>query len=103
MTNNGDPYENAIAERVNGILKQEFNLYSSQLGFEATAKVVEKSISIYNEQRPHGSVDNLTPDQAHQKAGFLPKRWKNYSRHYITHKFEINSPVKPCQDYQNNL
>ncbi len=36
MTNNGDPYENAIAERLNGIIKSEFNLYSSQFGFEET-------------------------------------------------------------------
>lgn len=37
MTNNGDPYENAIAERLNGILKTEFNLYSSQFNYEQTS------------------------------------------------------------------
>ena len=78
MTNNGDPYENAIAERVNGIMKQEFNLYGSQLSFEATAKWVEQSVNAYNQLRPHGSCDYLTPDQAHQKEGLLNKRWKNY-------------------------
>src|SRR5664279_92731 len=44
MTNNGDPYENAIAERVNGIIKSEFSLYSSQCGFDETSNRVEKSI-----------------------------------------------------------
>lgn len=94
MTNNGDPYENAIAERVNGILKQEFNLYSSQLSFEATCNWVEKSINAYNQLRPHGSCDYLTPDLAHQKEGVLVKRWKNYYKpNLLTHKFEKKNPV----------
>ena len=52
MTNNGDPYENAIAERLNGIIKSEFNLYSSQFGFEETTAMIEKTISAYNNLRP---------------------------------------------------
>lgn len=94
MTNNGDPYENAIAERVNGIIKQEFSLYSSQVGFEETCRLVEKSINAYNRIRPHSSCDYLTPDQAHQQNGVLTKRWKNYPKKYLLiHKFEINDPV----------
>ncbi|MCX2679385.1 IS3 family transposase [Galbibacter sp. EGI 63066] len=42
MTENGDPYENAIAERINGIIKTEFNLHTSSLGFEKTHKHVSK-------------------------------------------------------------
>jgi transposase InsO family protein len=78
MTNNGDPYENAIAERLNGILKTEFNLYSSQFGYEQTCNLVENCIRNYNEIRPHASCDYLTPNQAHQTSGLLKKRWKNY-------------------------
>ena len=44
MTQNGDPYENAIAERVNGIIKSEFSLYSSQFGLYETCGLVQKSI-----------------------------------------------------------
>lgn len=84
MTNNGDPYENAIAERVNGIIKSEFNLYSSQLGFEETSRVIEKTIVAYNQLRPHASCDFLTPDQAHQKNGVLKKRWKNYNQNLLS-------------------
>jgi transposase InsO family protein len=84
MTNNGDPYENAIAERVNGIIKSEFNLYSSQFGFEETSRVIEKTIAAYNQLRPHASCDYLTPDQAHQKNGTLKKRWKNYNQNLLT-------------------
>jgi putative transposase len=84
MTNNGDPYENAIAERINGIIKSEFNLYSSQFGFEETSRVIEKTIAAYNQLRPHASCDYLTPDQAHQKNGTLKKRWKNYKQNLLT-------------------
>jgi putative transposase len=68
MTENGDPYENALAERVNGIIKTEFNLYSSSLGFDQTEYQVSKSIKSYNELRPHASCDYLTPNRAHLEA-----------------------------------
>lgn len=80
MTENGDPYENALAERVNGIIKTEFNLHSSQLGFEQTYNQIKKSIKAYNEIRPHASCDYLTPGQAHLQSAQLPKRWKSYNR-----------------------
>lgn len=80
MTENGDPYENALAERINGILKGEFNLYESRLGFEATSQLIANSIRVYNEQRPHSSCNLLTPEQAHQQQGPLKKRWKEYPR-----------------------
>jgi transposase InsO family protein len=82
MTENGDPYENALAERVNGIIKTEFNLYSSSLGFDQTEHQVSKSIKSYNELRPHASCDYLTPNRAHLQAEKLNKRWKNYNRSY---------------------
>jgi putative transposase len=80
MTHNGDPYENALAERVNGILKEEFKLYSSAVGFEQTAQLVDQSIDAYNELRPHASCDYLTPHEAHQHSGVLNKRWKHYPK-----------------------
>lgn len=80
MTENGDPYENALAERVNGIIKTEFNLHSSQLGFEQTYNQIKKSIKAYNEIRPHASCDYLTPEQAHLQSEYLAKRWKNYNK-----------------------
>lgn len=82
MTENGDPYENALAERMNGIIKTEFNLYNSLLGFEQTGKLITKSINAYNSLRPHASCDYMTPEQTHLKSGQLNKRWKNYVQHY---------------------
>jgi len=76
MTENGDPYENAIAERVNGILKAEFDLYGAQAGLRETTTKIRGNIQIYNQMRPHASCDYLTPEEAHLKQGELKKRWK---------------------------
>ena len=76
MTENGDPYENAIAERVNGILKGEFDLYQTQTGLRETKVKIRENIKTYNQIRPHASCDYLTPEQAHLKNGELKKRWK---------------------------
>lgn len=78
MTENGSAYENALAERVNGILKAEFNLYSCALNFEETCRKIEKAIAAYNQLRPHASCDYLVPDEAHQRSGPMKRRWKNY-------------------------
>lgn len=89
MTENGDPYENALAERVNGIIKTEFNLHSSQLGFEQTYKQIERSIKAYNQIRPHASCDYLTPNQAHLQSENLKKRWKNYNKKFNYDKADV--------------
>ncbi len=77
MTQTGDPLDNAIAERVNGILKDEL-LEEVYPEFNAAQLAVASAISIYNHQRPHGSIDMLTPIIAHQKTGHIRKRWKTY-------------------------
>ena len=77
MTQNGDPKENAIAERVNGILKDEL-LDKVYLDYKQAVKGVAVAISTYNHQRPNGSIDYLTPYEAHFRSGELKRRWKNY-------------------------
>jgi len=77
MTENGDPLENAIAERVNGILKEEL-LEQKYANFKTAQQCVAKAIVIYNELRPHGSCNMLTPQLAHLQTGILKKHWKNY-------------------------
>jgi len=66
MTQNGDPYENAIAERVNGILKDEFNLGNTFKSVQEVLLTLDEAIKNYNEQRPHFSLNLLTPTQVHQ-------------------------------------
>ena len=78
MTQRGDPYENAVAERVNGILKDEFGLGDTLPGFAQADALTRRAVQAYNERRPHGSCDFLTPSQAHAQEGPLVRRWKNY-------------------------
>jgi len=78
MTEQGDPYENALAERMNGIIKSEFELYNNTQTFEQTYQRIQQSIEVYNQVRPHSSCDYLTPEQAHQQTEQLKKRWKTY-------------------------
>ncbi|MDB5134565.1 MAG: transposase, partial [Mucilaginibacter sp.] len=67
MTESYDPYRNAVAERVNGILKQEFLLEDINKDLSTMKKVVAESICIYNNQRPHYSCYMKTPFQMHQQ------------------------------------
>jgi putative transposase len=80
MTQNGDPYENAMAERVNGILKQEWIHNEKYQSIEQARERIAEIIEIYNTKRPHLSCDMLTPEQAHQRTGELKKHWKNYKQ-----------------------
>lgn len=76
MTEKGDPYENAIAERVNGILKYEFDLLRTFASHTEAEQAVHHAIKMYNEKRVHDSCDRLTPVQAHEQKGILKKHWK---------------------------
>jgi putative transposase len=88
MTEKGDPYENAIAERVNGILKTEFLLNRTFATFDEAAAAVDMAIDKYNHVRPHASCNYLTPAMAHEQSGLLKKRWKK--------KIYTNRPVVPA-------
>ncbi len=76
MTEGGDPYENAIAERVNGILKEEFYLADIFPSHEEAAKEIAQAIEIYNTRRPHLSCQMLTPEEAHRLTSLHPTDWK---------------------------
>jgi transposase InsO family protein len=77
MTENGDPLENAIAERVNGILKAEL-LIEVFPDFKSAQRQIAIACSTYNHLRPHSSIDDLNPAEAHVGSGELKKPWKNY-------------------------
>jgi transposase InsO family protein len=97
MAEKGNPYENAIAERVNGILKSEFGLDRLFKNYEAAAAIVAESIRIYNEQRPHASCDYLTPNQAHTKQGELVRRWRTKKKDSPKSGLTVDT-VNPIQD-----
>ncbi|WP_036824421.1 integrase core domain-containing protein, partial [Photobacterium sanctipauli] len=67
MTDGYDCYQNALAERVNGILKSEFLLYQCNTLKELMV-LVKESISVYNDLRPHTSLGMRTPSEVHEKA-----------------------------------
>jgi transposase InsO family protein len=80
MTQTGDPLENPVAERINKTIKEEFT-NDRQINFcnIATAKTeIKKFVKFYNHQRPHRSVQWLTPEEAYNCAGPLRRAWKTY-------------------------
>jgi transposase InsO family protein len=76
MTQNSDPYENAVAERINGILKQEFFIDNFNQTLPITTSLVKNAIEIYNEKRPHYSNYMLTPNQMHKQNKIKMRTYK---------------------------
>ena len=76
MTDNGDPYENAMAERMNGILKADFRLNRVFKSHAEALLATDAAIRNYNTVRPHMSCDYLTPEVAHRLDTPLRKHWK---------------------------
>lgn len=76
MTQDGSPYDNAVAERVNGILKDEFGMGEVFENLKQAGKQLGEAMIIYNEQRPHMSNHLLTPEQMHRQNSMLPKTWR---------------------------
>lgn len=76
MTENGDPYENATAERINGILKGEFGLGDVLNNLSEAKALAKQSIAIYNHIRPHLSCKMLTPVQMHAQRKIEIKTYK---------------------------
>lgn len=68
MTQNGDVYQNAVAERVNGILKIEFLLNQTFRSIQHAIRCVKQSVFIYNTERPHLSLGYQTPQDVYQKS-----------------------------------
>jgi putative transposase len=92
MTENSDPRENAIAERVNGILKDEWLNQMKLTSLRHATNQLEQIILIYNQNRLHGSLDMKTPEYAHNQSGKLKKHWKNYYQiNNIEQEQKINS------------
>lgn len=85
MTEDAHVYENAVAERVNGILKSEYGIDMGFKSLKEARGVIASSIFIYNNQRRHMSLHNLTPNFVHLNPGIKIKTWKS------KRKFNTNS------------
>ncbi len=75
-TQTGSPYDNAVAERINGILKQEFGLGEKLDDLQQARQCVRQSVELYNRLRPHLSCAMLTPEQMHQQQDVKIKTYK---------------------------
>ena len=102
MSAPGNPYENAVAERVNGIFKNEFYLDSNFSSIKHVSRTLKETVAVYNNHRPHASCDYLTPGQAYHQQGLLKKRWKTYKltpQKYVASdevKAALNRLIKKC-------
>jgi len=85
MTESGNPRENAIAERINGILKTEWINDCKPGSWQEIVSFVGKIINLYNRQRPHQSIGYAVPEMVHQTGMKTECKWKNYY-----HKSNVN-------------
>jgi transposase InsO family protein len=76
MTQSGSPYDNAIAERINGILKSEGGLDMTFRSYHHAVGPTHQAIDVYNRLRPHMSLGYLTPEKVHSGQKPLKKAWK---------------------------
>ena len=103
MTQSGDPLENALAERLNGIIKQEYLSGNEVKTIEQASEVLKKSVELYNSDRPHMSIGNLTPNHVHYAEQAIPvsRLWKNYYPNYsstVNESKDLKTPVNLMQD-----
>jgi transposase InsO family protein len=71
-----DPYENAVAERINGILKYEFGLIKTIPSIEIANKMLKEAVEVYNNERRHCSLQMKTPNFAHTNQTHQYKSYK---------------------------
>ena len=81
MTEGGNPRENSVAERVNGIIKNEY-LYPLQVSISGLHMRVHRAIHAYNAERPHLSLNMHTPEYVYRTGILTHRLWKNYYPYY---------------------
>lgn len=94
MTQDGSPYDNAVAERINGILKDEFGLSDKFKDLNELKEKLKRVVEIYNNQRPHMSCHLLTPNQMHEQQKLKVVTWRK--------KVEENSRLFFLDSDRNN-
>jgi len=78
MTESGNPKDNAQAERINNTIKNEL-LYGLVFhNIKEVKAAVTVAVDFYNNERPHMSIDMMTPNEAAGCSGEIAKRWKSY-------------------------
>lgn len=83
MTESGDPKDNAQAERINNTVKNELLKNRIFKNLKEAEAAVAEAVRFYNEERPHMSINMMTPKQASLCEGDIPKKWKSYREDYL--------------------
>ena len=92
MTESGDPKDNAQAERINNTMKNELLKDMRFMCIEEVISAVSRAIDFYNNDRPHMSIDMMTPAMAAHCMGEIPKRWVSYREKAIREKQALKIP-----------
>ena len=103
MTENGDPLENEIAERINGIIKNEYLIDYSVDNIDNAQQLLKKAVELYNYDRPHMSIGNLTPAHVYYSKTTLKteRLWKNYynkRNNFVNEYQDLDIHVNLLQD-----
>lgn len=104
MTECGDPKDNAQAERINNTMKNELlkDMRFSSIG--GVIQAVARAVAFYNEERPHMSLDMMTPQEAASCTGEIPKKWTSYREKWIKDRQKactIETNLLPLQQVSN--
>lgn len=83
MTESGDPKDNAQAERINNTMKNELLYGKIFYSIEEIRESVSRAVDFYNNRRPHMSLNMLTPREASELTGEIPKLWTSYRERFI--------------------
>lgn len=87
MTESGNPKDNAVAERINNTIKNELLKGMEFYTINDLKKALHLAIEFYNNERPHWSLEGMTPKQAAQCTGELKKKWTSYREIAIKRKY----------------
>ena len=78
MTENGNPKDNAMAERINNTVKNELLHGKTFTSIRQVVEALDDAIEFYNQERPHSSLDWHTPNEAHEMTGEMKKHWHSW-------------------------
>ena len=87
MTECGNPKDNAVAERVNNTVKNELLKGMEFYTIEEVRTALKLAVDLYNNERPHWSLDGMTPVQARKMQGEIKKRWNSFRETAIRNQY----------------
>ena len=109
MTETGDPKDNPKAERINNTVKNELLKDCRFSSIRQVISAMSRAVTFYNEERPHMSIDMMTPVEAASHTGEIPKKWTSLREKHIKYGQGIcdipekSLPLYPCHGSPSGL